>query len=111
MRVYNEKQIKVRVKEFNCVININYLDHEVPKECVHDTSIAYLSIDSVMKMEKKNYPQVYFEKWNHKIKKKQIPGFIDVELAELDSSSDFEWFYLSAYWGSDFRLTRNTRSR
>ena len=62
MRVYNEKQIKVRVKEFNCIININFLDHEVPKECVHDTSIAYLSIDSVMKMEKKKLSTSLFWK-------------------------------------------------
>ena len=71
---------------------------------MHDTSIAYLSIDFVIKIEKKNYPQVYFEEWNYKIKKKKIPGFIDIELVELDSSSNFEWLYLSAYWGSDFKL-------
>ena len=70
---------------------------------MHDTSIAYLSIDFVIK----NYPQVYFEEWNNKIKKKKIPGFIDVELVELDSSSNFEWLYLSAYWGSDFKLVNS----
>ena len=41
-----------------------------------------------MKMEKKSYPQVYLEECKYKIKK-NMPGFIDVEL-ELDSSSDSE---------------------
>ena len=61
MPVYDEKYIKVKVKEFNGVVNANFLDNEVPKESVHHTCIACISIDSVMKMEKKNYPQVYLE--------------------------------------------------
>ena len=51
--------------------------------------IARISIDSVMKMDKKYYPQVYLEQCKYKIKKKKLPEFIDVEL-ELDSSSDFQ---------------------
>ena len=43
-----------------------------------------------MKMEKKNYPQVYSEEWKYKKKKIKMPGFIDVEL-ESDSSPDSEW--------------------
>ena len=42
-----------------------------------------------MKMEKKNYPQVYLEECKYKIKKKKVPGFIDIEL-ELGFSFDFE---------------------
>ena len=38
-----------------------------------------------MKIEKKNYPQVYAEECKYKIKKRKIPEFIDVEL-ESDSS-------------------------
>ena len=40
-----------------------------------------------MKMEKKNYPQVYLEECKYKVKKKKMPEFIDVEL-ESDSSYD-----------------------
>ena len=40
-----------------------------------------------MKIEKENYPQVYLEESNYKIKKKKITEFIEVEL-ELDSDSD-----------------------
>ena len=42
-----------------------------------------------MKIEKKNYPQVYLEKLSYNIKEINMPEFIDVEL-ESDSSSDSE---------------------
>ena len=69
------------------MINTNFLDNEVSEEGVHYTCISYINIDSVMKMDKKTYPQVYLEKCKYKIKKKKMLEFIDVEL-ELDSSSD-----------------------
>ena len=59
--IYDEKYIKARVREFNGVIKINFLSDEVPKENEHYTCIGCITIDSVMRMEKKNYPQVYLE--------------------------------------------------
>ena len=88
MSIYDEKYIKAKVKEFNGVVNINFWSDKVPKEGVHHTCIA--CIDSVMKMEQKNYPQVYLEECKYKIKKKKMPELIDVEL-ESHSSSDSEW--------------------
>ena len=87
MPVYDEKYTKAKVRELNGVVNANFWCNKVPKEGVHDTCIACISICSVMKMEKKNYPQVYLEECKYKIKKIKMPGFIDVEL-EADSSSD-----------------------
>ena len=89
--VYYEKYIKANVKEFNGVVNKNFQDHEVPKEDVHYTCIACTSIDSVMKIEKNNHPQVYLEECKYKIKKKKLSGFIDAEL-QLDSGFDSEQF-------------------
>ena len=59
MPVYDEKYIKAKVREFNGVIQTNFLGDEIPKENVHYTCIVCITIDSVMRMEKKNYPQVY----------------------------------------------------
>ena len=59
MPLYNRKYIRAKVKEFNGAVNINFWGDKVPKEGVHHTCIACISMDSVMKMEKKNYPQVY----------------------------------------------------
>ena len=57
--VYDQKHIKVKAKKFNGVVNTKFLGGEVPKEGVHYTCIACISVDSVMEIEKKNYPQVY----------------------------------------------------
>ena len=42
-----------------------------------------------MKMSKKNYPQVYLEECQYKVKKINTPRFINTEL-ESDSESDVE---------------------
>ena len=53
MPVYDEKYIKAKVREFNGVIKTNFLGDEIPKENVHYTCIACITIDSVMRMKKK----------------------------------------------------------
>ena len=61
----------------------------MPKENMHYTCTACITIDSVMTIDKKNYPQVYLEECKYKIRKIQMPRFINTEL-ELDSESDSE---------------------
>ena len=90
MSVYNEKHIKAKVREFNGVIETNFLGEEIPKENVHYACIACITIDSVMKMEKKNYPQVYLEEYKYKIKKIKMSKFISTEL-ESESESELEY--------------------
>ena len=87
--IYEQKYLKTKVREFDGVIKTNFLGNGVPKENMHYTCIACKTIDSVMKMNKKNYPQVYLEECKYKIKKTQMSRFINAEL-ELDSDSDSE---------------------
>ena len=89
MPVYDEKYIKAKVREFNGVIKTNFLGDEVPKENKHYTCIACITIDSVMRMEKKNYPQVYLEECKYRMKKTKMTNFIKVEL-ESESESKFD---------------------
>ena len=90
MPVYDEKYIKAKVREFNGVIKTNFLGDEIPKEDMHYTCIACITIDSVMRMEKKNYPQVYLEECKYKIKKIKMSKFINTEL-ESESESELEF--------------------
>ena len=53
MPVYDEKCIKVKLREVNDVIKTNFLGDEIPKESIPYTGIASITIDSVMRMEKK----------------------------------------------------------
>ena len=89
MPVYDELYIKAKVREFDGKIKTNFLGDEVPKENTHYTCIACITIDSVMRMDKKNCPQLYLEEWKHRVKKIQMPRFINAEL-ESDSESDSE---------------------
>ena len=89
MPVYDETYIKAKVREFDGKIKTNFLGNEVPKENMHYTCIACITIDSVMRMDKKNCPQLYLEEWKHRVKKIQMPRFINAEL-ESDSESDSE---------------------
>ena len=77
MPVYDKTHIKVKVREFDGMIKANFLGNEVPKENMHYTCIAYITIDSAMRMDKKNYPQVYFEECKYKVKKIEMRRFIN----------------------------------
>ena len=89
MPVYDETYIKTKVREFDGNIKTNVLDNGMPKENMHYTCIACVTIDSVMKMNKKKYPQVYVEEWKYRLKKIQMSRFIHAEL-ESDSDSELE---------------------
>ena len=73
--VYYKKYLKTKVREYE----------GMPKENIHYTCIACITIDSVMKMDKKYFPQVYLEECKYTINKIQLSRFIS---AELDSHSD-----------------------
>ena len=88
--IYEKKYLKAKVREFEGEIRTNFLDNGRPKENMYYTCIACITIDSVMKMNKKNYPQVYLEECKYKIKKIQMSRFINDELESDSSDSDSE---------------------
>ena len=51
--IYEQKYLKAKVREFDGVIKTNFLGNDMPKENIHYTCIACITIDSVMKMIKK----------------------------------------------------------
>ena len=65
--------------------NTLFSGNEIPKEKNHYICIAAISVDSVLRIEKKNYPQAYLEQCKYKIKRRKPVDFID---AEVDLSSD-----------------------
>ena len=86
------------------MIKTNFLGNGVPKENMQYTCVACMTMDSVMRMDKKNYLQVYLEECKYKIKKIQMPRFIN---AELESESDLE---LDSDLDSDPELKNDTVS-
>ena len=75
------------------MIKANVLGRKVPNENMHYICIACITTDPVMRIEKKNYLQVYLKEWKYKIKKMRISRFINTELeweSESESESDTE---------------------
>ena len=75
------------------MIKTKFLGNEVPKENKHYTCIACVTIDSIMRMEKKNHPLVYLEESKYKMKKTKMTKFIEADLkseSRLESESDVE---------------------
>ena len=89
--IYDQKYLKAKVREFDGVIKRNFLGNDMPKENMHYTCIACITIDSVMRIDKKNHPQVYLEECKYRVKKIQMSRFINTELkSDSDSELDSE---------------------
>ena len=57
--VYKYKYLKTKVTDG--VIKTNFLGKGIPKEKMYYICIACITIDSVLRINKKNHPQVYLE--------------------------------------------------
>ena len=66
------------------MIKTNFLSGKVPKENEHYTCLTCFAIDSVMRMEKKNYQQDYLEEWKYRMKKKKMTKFMTKSELESD---------------------------
>ena len=88
--IYEDKYIKTKVKTFSSVINTLFSRDKIPKERVQYTCISCISIDSVLRVNKKNYPQVYLEQCKYKMRKEELKIFIDyeVDISSEDYDSD-----------------------
>ena len=61
----------------------------MPKENMHYACIACITIESVMRIDKKDHPQVYLEECKYRVKKRQMSRLINTEL-KSDSDSEFD---------------------
>ena len=86
--IYDDKYIKTKVKTFNNAINTLFSGDEIPKERVHFLCISAICIDSVLRTDKKNYPQVYLEQCKYKIKERELVSFTDDEVNLSSHDSD-----------------------
>ena len=86
--IHDDKYIKTKVKTFGEVINTSFSENKVPKERSHYICVAAICIDSVLRREKKNHPQVYLEQCKYKIKRRKPVDFIDAEVDLSSSDTD-----------------------
>ena len=84
--IYDDSYVKTKVKIFSDVIKTLFNGDKIPKEKNKYACIACITVDSVLKVDKKNYLQVYLEQCKYKIKKREVKSFIDDY--EIDLGSD-----------------------
>ena len=52
--------------------------------------IAAVDIDSLLKIDKRLYPQAYLEQCKYKLKKRKIVNYINDEIIDENSDSDID---------------------
>ena len=63
----------------------------IPMEKNHYICIPAIDIDSVLKIDKKAYPQAYLEECKYKLKKRKLVSFIDDEIIDDDNDEDNDY--------------------
>ena len=86
--IRNNKYILAKLKIFKKTNPTKFYNTIVPTEKNHYICIPAIDIDSVLKIDKKAYPQAYLEECKYKIKKRKLVSFIDSEIIHDDSDSD-----------------------
>ena len=85
--IRNDKYILAKLKIFKKKNLTTFNSNIVPIEKNHYICIPAIDIDSVLKIDKKAYPQAYLEECKSKLKKRKLVSFIDSEIID-DSDSD-----------------------
>ena len=87
--IRDDKYILAKLKIFKKK-NITTFNNNnfVPMEKNHYICIPAIDIDSVLKIDKKAYPQAYLEECKYKLKKRKLTSFIDSEIINDDSDDD-----------------------
>ena len=71
-----KKYIKTKVKTFDGVINTLFSDNE------------YIGINSILELDKKNYPQVHLQQCIYKMKRRKMIDFTDAEVGLSSNDSN-----------------------
>ena len=89
--IRNDKYILAKLKIFKKKNLATFNNNIVPIEKNHYICIPAIDIDSVLKIDKKAYPQAYLEECKYKLKKRKFVSFIDSEIIDdSDSDSDID---------------------
>ena len=85
------RDLVAKLKIFNKINRTTFNNNNyIPMEKNHHICIPVIDINSVLKIDKRAYPQAYLEQCNHKLKKRKIVIYIDDEIIDEDSDSDID---------------------
>ena len=85
---YDNKYIKTKIKIYADSIITNFHNKRMPKEKAPCKCLSIIMIDSVIKANKKYYPQTLLEECNYIQEKIKIENYINADLENSESDSD-----------------------
>ena len=86
--IRDDKYILAKLKIFEKKDLTTFNNNIVPIDKNHYICIPAIDIDSVLKTDKKAYPQACLEECKYKLKKRKPVSFIDSEIIDDDSDDD-----------------------
>ena len=86
--VRDDKNLIAKLKIFSGINRTTFTNNTIPIERNSYTCIPAIDIDSVLKIDKRAYPQAYLEQCKYKLKKRRVINFIDDEIIDEDSEND-----------------------
>ena len=91
----NDKYIKIKIKSYGDKINTNFKGKKIPKENASYKCLSLIMLGSVIRANKKYYPQTLLEKCKYEVKKNKMENLINDDSeqsssGESDSESDNE---------------------
>ena len=87
--IRDDKYVIAKLKIFKNLNITTFTNNVIPEEDTRYTCISAIDIDSVLKIDKKSFPQAYLEQCKYKLKKKKRPRYIDhLEIIDYDSEND-----------------------
>ena len=76
----NNKYIKTKIKLYGGKINTNFQDKQIPIENKPYKCLSLIILDSIIRANKKYYPQIVLEECKYEIKKNKIGNLINDDL-------------------------------
>ena len=84
----HDKYIETKIKTYAGSIIANFHNKKMPKEKVPCKYLSIIMIDSVIRVNKKYYPQTLLEECNYIQEKIKIGNYINEDLENSKSDSD-----------------------
>ena len=86
----NDKYMKTKIKLYGDKINTNFQGKKIPKENASYKCLSLIMFDSVIRANKKYYPQTLLEECQYVIKKNKMENLIndDLDLSSSDESDN-----------------------
>ena len=87
--VRDDTYILAKLEVFKNINMTTFTDNVIPIEKTQYTCIPAIDIDSVLKVDKKTFPQADLVQCKYKLKKRKRVNYIDLKIIDYDSDDSY----------------------